>query len=164
MPLVKQEIPEYTIREATREDVDILVAFTLDEAREAEGITLDARGVRRGVEGGFEEPRRAVYWVAEDSTRRVVASASVVVEWSNFHGGDYWWIQSLFVAPAHRGRGLVDRLIGHLADAARTSGALDLRLYARQSNERAQRVYRRCGFEPAPYVMMRKALGPDSAE
>jgi ribosomal protein S18 acetylase RimI-like enzyme len=149
--------PDYTIRYATAVDIETIVGFTLEEAREAEARTLDAQAVRRGVAAAFAHPPRAVYWVAETADGGVAASASIVTEWSNFRGGEYWWVQSLYVAPAHRGKGLVDQLLEHLAAAAARAGALDLRLYAHVSNDRAHRVYERCGFERAPYVIMRRS-------
>lgn len=144
----------YTIRHAVAADLDTLIAFTLAEAREAEGIELDMGEVRRGVRGAFADPPRARYWLAVDPDGHAVASTSVVTEWSNFHGGEYWWVQSLYIAPAHRGRGLVERLLDHLWTAARTAGALDIRLYAHRSNTRALRAYERCGFTASPYVIM----------
>jgi ribosomal protein S18 acetylase RimI-like enzyme len=81
-----------------------------------------------------------------------------VTEWSDFHGGQYWWIQSLFIVPEHRGTGLVELLIDHVDGQAEAAGALDLRLYAHTSNTRALHVYRRCGFDTAPYVLMRRKL------
>jgi len=149
----------YTIRRALRSDVDVLVAFTLQEAYEAEGTNKDEAAVRRGVEGAFADPPLAAYWVAEAAEKGVVASTSVVTEWSDFNGGHYWWVQSLFIVPEHRGGGLVELLIGHLARARSAAGALDLRLYAHSSNERALRAYRRCGFTIAPYVIMRLPPG-----
>lgn len=146
----------YAIRAAVAEDLEILVGFTVQEAREAEQIDIDEAAVRRGVEGAFQNPPLATYWVAESSDGRVVASTSVVTEWSDFHGGHYWWIQSIFIVPEHRGGELVALLIDHVARTAEASGALDLRLYAHSSNERALRAYRRCGFTVAPYVIMTK--------
>lgn len=146
----------YTIRKAVARDVDTLVTFTVNEAREAEGLDADEAAVRRGVEGAFASPPLATYWVAETSDGRAVGATSVVTEWSNFRGGYYWWIQSLYIVPEHRGSGLVELLTDHLAKAAEASGALDLRLYAHTSNERALRAYRRCGFAAAPYVIMAK--------
>lgn len=87
----------YAIREAVASDIDTLISFTIQEAHEAEGIEPDADAVRRGVQGAFENPPRAAYWVAETSDGRVVASTSIVTEWSNVHGGYYWWVQSLFI-------------------------------------------------------------------
>ena len=146
--------PAYTIRKAVSSDIDILVAFTLQEALESEGVESDPTAVRRGVNGAFRDPPLASYWVAETSDSHIVASTSVVTEWSDLRGGSYWWIQSLFIVPEHRGGGLVELLLDHLAGAAGADGALDLRLYARRSNERALRAYLRCGFTEAPYVIM----------
>jgi ribosomal protein S18 acetylase RimI-like enzyme len=151
----------YSIRKASRDDLDTLVAFTMEEAREAEGAEKDAEVVRRGVLAGLDDPTVASYWVAETKNAEVVASISVVTEWSNWHGGSYWWIQSLYIVPEHRGRGLVELLLDVVDEAARTAGALDLRLYAHTSNRRAIEVYRRCGFSTAPYIIMTRQLRSD---
>ena len=99
--------------------------------------------------------------LAESAEGEVVAATSVVTEWSNFYGGRYWWVQSLYIAPEHRGRGLVELLLDHLVAAARADGALDLRLVVHQSNQRAIRAYGRCGFRSVPYGIMRRDLKAD---
>jgi GNAT superfamily N-acetyltransferase len=147
-----------SIRPARRADIETLVAFTVQEAREAERLMADIADVRRGVEAAFANPPRATYWVVEDATSTVIASCSVVTEWSDFHGGEYWWIQSIFITEHNRGTGLLERLIDHLDTAAVAAGALDLRLYAHASNERALRAYRRCGFVEARYVILTRQL------
>ena len=149
--------PPYSIRDAIADDIDTLVAFTLREAIDAEGLALDEAAVRRGVAAAFGDPRLATYWIAE-SDGTIAGSLSIVREWSNFRGGDYWWIQSLYIVPEHRGTGLIDRLLDHVAHAAQEAGALDLRLYAHASNDRAQRAYHRCGFTRAPYVIMTRPV------
>ena len=148
----------YSIRPATADDIDVLVGFTLAEARDAERRTLDVDGARRGVRAAFDSPSRAAYWVAHTVEGRVVGSMSVVTEWSNFLGGDYWWIQSLYILPEHRGQGLVDQLLAYLSARAMAAGALDLRLYGYDTNERALRAYQRCGFGLTPYVVLTKPL------
>lgn len=147
----------YTIRSAQLSDTDALVAFTIAEALEAEDARLSEETVRRGIAGAFRDPPLARYWIAERSGD-IVAHASVVTEWSNFHGGFYWWVQSLFLHPEHRGGGLVEMLLEHLASEARKADALDLRLYAHANNARALRVYDRCGFTISPSVVMRRRL------
>lgn len=147
----------YAIRAATASDIDTLVAFTLSEALDAERRTLSRSDVERGVAGAFATPQKARYWVAE-SGGTVVASTSIVTEWSNFRGGDYWWIQSLYVLPEHRGTGLVDQILTFLANQARDGRALDLRLYGFDSNARALRAYERFGFRRAPYLILTKSL------
>lgn len=148
----------FTIRRAGLEDLETLVGFTLREARETEGEELDPGRVQRGVRAAFEDDPPSTYWVAESEAGRVVGSISVVTEWSNFRGGSYWWIQSLYVVPEHRGTGLVDRLLDFVAGKAREADALDLRLYVLESNPRAIAAYRRIGFESAPYTIMKRDL------
>ena len=149
---------EYTIREASGSDLDTLVAFTVQEVKETEGTDPDLAAVRLGVDSGLDGSAPVTYWVAESEGGEVVGSISVVTEWSNFRGGYYWWIQSLFIVPDHRGTRLVDLLLGAVADSARVAGALELRLYVLQSNQRAMAAYRRCGFETAPYAIMSRGL------
>jgi GNAT superfamily N-acetyltransferase len=149
--------PEYRIRAANKADFNTLVAFTRREAEEAEDSVLDVRAVERGVSAAFDDRPPAIYWVAEAPDGQVVASTSIVTEWSNFHGGNYWWIQSLFIVPEHRGQGLLELLLSHLSGAATAAGALDVRLYAHRANERALRAYRRSGFSEAPYVILQRS-------
>ena len=67
-------------------------------------------------------------------------------------------LQRLFIAPEHRGGGLLDLLLNHLGVEAATSGALDVRLHVHGSNERAGRDYQ---LTVAPYPMMRRELPSD---
>jgi GNAT superfamily N-acetyltransferase len=146
-----------TIRPAAAADLDVLVAFTLSEAWDSERRTLSAADVRRGVQGAFDSPPKARYWVLEVEGH-IVGSTSIITEWSNFRGGDYWWIQSLYIVPEHRGRGLVDVLLHHLVEQAKAGRALDLRLYGFDTNARALRAYERFGFRKAPYLILTKSL------
>src|SRR4030095_16414499 len=95
----------------------------------SQGIVAETATVRRGVEAAFDEPPRALYWVVESSAGQLVASTSVVTEWSDFHGADYWWVQSLYIVPEHRGSGLVDLILAHLSRASAGATALALRIY-----------------------------------
>lgn len=55
-------------------------------------------------------------------------------------------LAAVYVAPTHRGRGLLDRLLEQVADWAREQGAPQLRLLVHETNSRAQRAYTRLGF------------------
>ncbi len=150
-------LTSYLIRPATLADSDTLVVFTMSEALDAERRNLSRAEVQRGVAGAFDSPPKTRYWVVETGGQ-VVACASIVTEWSNFRGGDYWWIQSLYILPEHRGHGLVDTILQHLVSEAKAGRAIDLRLYGYNTNARALRAYQRSGFREAPYLILTKSL------
>ncbi len=147
----------YRVRPATPSDLDLLTRFTHEEAREAEGRALDRETVRRGVREGLDG--RARYWVLETGAGEPVGSASAVREWSDWKASHYWWVQSMYIDPGHRGRGLAGRLLEEIAREARLDGAPDLRLYVHGGNQAARAAYRRGGFEESPYRIMIRRLG-----
>lgn len=57
-------------------------------------------------------------------------------------------VQTIAVAPGHQGTGLGGRLLSELLDHAVAAGCRDVLLEVRIDNTRAQRLYRRFGFEP----------------
>ena len=152
-------VVELEVREATASDLDDLVRFTIEEAREAEGRVLDPAAARRGVEAAFWPAPAARYWLVTAGTGGPpLGSASVTVEWSDWNGGYYWWLQSVYVAPEARGRGIFPPLVAAITAAARAAGAVELRLLVHADNGRAVATYRREGFEDLPYLVMRQRL------
>jgi len=143
------------IRRANLTDLGQLVEFTLREANEAEGIRKNREKVRKGIRTALEDESVAVYWVIQDSHNELIGNVSVVKEWSNWNAGYYWWIQSLYVKPEHRGGGLMKMLIQTVRESARQAKALDLRLYVHKNNERAIKAYIRSGFADSDYRIMR---------
>ena len=146
---------DYVIRRANLTDLRQLVEFTLREAKEAEGISKDNEIVRRGIRTALEDESVAVYWVVQSKNNETVGNISVVKEWSNWNAGYYWWIQSMYIKPEYRGRGLMKMLIQTVRESARQGQALDLRLCVHKKNERAIRAYVKSGFIDADYRIMR---------
>ena len=149
----------YMIRPATLDDLSVLVRFTIDEALHAEGTHLDAEAVQRGVRAGLQDPAIARYWVACAEDGLVVGSISSTREWSDWRGGDYWLVQSVYIGSDHRGTGLVDRLLETVATVAAAEQGLELRLLVHEDNARALGAYRRNGFTRSPYVVMSRPIG-----
>jgi len=149
---------DYVIRRAIITDLSRLVEFTLSEAKEAEGISLNRERARKGIQAALEDESVAVYWVLQTRPDEIAGNISVVKEWSNWKAGYYWWIQSLYIKPEHRGRGLTKRLIQTVRESAKQSRALDLRLYVHKNNERAMKAYVSAGFVHADYRIMRSGI------
>jgi GNAT superfamily N-acetyltransferase len=151
--------PEPTIRMATPADRDLLVAFGRAMALETEQLELDLDTVRAGVVALLADPARGRVFVA-DIGGEAAATLMLTDEWSDWRNGFFWWIQSVYVAPAHRRRGLYRLLHEHVRDlAARTEGVCGLRLYVERENRTAQATYRRMGMHETHYRLYEQSVG-----
>ncbi len=143
----------FQIRRAERRDLPALVEFNLAMARETEGRELDPGTLGSGVGAVFDDEARGFYLVVEcDGT--TAGGLLVTYEWSEWRGAPFWWIQSVFVTPAFRGRGAYRAMHEHVAKLARDAGACGLRLYVEKHNQRARRVYEFLGMRETPYDLL----------
>ncbi len=145
---------DFLVRRATYSDLKKLVSFAIAEAGEVEKTARQPETIREGVRVGLADGSIAMYWVLENGDAEIVGNVSVVKEWSNWNAGYYWWIQSMFLLPEFRGRGLMDKLIAAVKEAAGQEAAVDLRLYVHTGNERAIKAYRKSGFLDLDYRIM----------
>jgi len=83
----------------------------------------------------------------------LLLGGSVVSEWS---GGRYLAVTSLFVARLYRGKGIGKALYSAARDVARSLGAVGLELHVREDNLRAQKLYAELGLSLQPYRLMRE--------
>ena len=134
-------------------DTDVLVEFNRALARETEDRALPVGRLRRGVAAVFADSARGFYLVAEKGGE-VVGALMVTFEWSDWHNGQYWWIQSVYVRPAFR-RGGVYRALHRAvkARARRCPEVCGFRLYVERDNRVAQAVYRRLGMAETRYLV-----------
>ena len=149
------------IRAATSTDIADLANWNQAMAWETEHKRLEPAVVRRGVTGVLEQPRRGFYLIA---ARDDVAVGSLLVtfEWSDWRCGDFWWIQSVYVAPAARRGGVFRALYASVEQRAASAGAVGLRLYVETENRRAQQTYAELGMRPCHYQMYEVMLVGDA--
>lgn len=139
------------IRTAERSDVDSLVDFNLAMALETEGKSLDARVLKSGVEAVFDDPHKGFYVVAE-AEGAIVGGLLITFEWSDWRNKWFWWIQSVFILPANRGRSLYRQMYDFVKSMAdQTGNVAGFRLYVEHDNENARRVYERVGMNRSHY-------------
>ena len=148
-----QSSPAGQVRPAVAGDVDTIVEFNCALAGESEGLTLDPEVVVRGVRAVLADPQRGRYFMAQIDGRLAGQSQSTY-EWSDWRNGWFWWIQSVYVHPDYRRRGVFRGLYDHILRAARQRGDVrGLRLYVEQGNAPAIETYRRVGMNRAAYVL-----------
>ncbi|WP_321478257.1 GNAT family N-acetyltransferase [uncultured Paludibaculum sp.] len=142
-----------TIRLADPADAEFLVRGNASMALETEHLSLDLDRLRDGVHALFDDTSRGLYYIAEVNGRRA-GQMMITYEWSDWRNGVFWWIQSVWVEPELRGRGIFKALYAHVEALARANqGVCGLRLYVEQDNERAQATYERCGMKRTAYQM-----------
>lgn len=149
---------DINIRPAHLTDVSLLAQWACAMALETEHKRLDPDTVQRGIRTALTQPQRGRYWVAE---RHGEAAGTLMVtyEWSDWRAADWWWIQSVYVAPAHRRRGVYAALYEQVkAEAAQTPATCGLRLYVEKENAVAQRTYESLGMRDAGYHMFEAVL------
>ncbi len=142
-----------TIRPATQADVDAIVDFQVAMARETEGKALDPVRVTKGVEAVLNSPEKGVYFLAE-AEGRFVGGLMVTLEWSDWRNGNFWWIQSVYVLPDWRRKGVYRAMHDYLyQQAASREDVCGLRLYVEENNHIALKTYESLGMKRSQYLM-----------
>jgi len=139
------------VRPATIADLDFVVSGNLEMAIETEGLTLNEAVLREGVRailGDTHVP--GAYWIAE-LNGVVVGQLMITFEWSDWRNRMVWWIQSVYVVPDARGRGVLRALYDVARREALAAGAGGLRLYVDMTNTRAMAVYTALGMNGDHY-------------
>ena len=142
------------IRTAKRFDSQQIKDFQIKMALETENLVLDESIVEKGVLAVFEDESKGTYYVAEIDGI-VVGSLLTTYEWSDWRNGRVLWIQSVFVMPEHRGKGIYSMMYDHIKNLVK-SKKLDfrgIRLYVDKTNQNAQKVYEKLGMENHHYEM-----------
>ena len=148
----------YQVRRATINDLPHILSFIAQEAVESEGRTADVNTLEIGIGTALRDESIAIYWVLVDQYSQPVGCTSVVKEWSDWNAGYYWWIQSLFIDPKHRGQGLLNVMMDAVAVDAKADSCLEIRLYVHRDNSVAIRAYQKAEFQPSDYQIMSKKL------
>ncbi|HEV3009563.1 MAG TPA: GNAT family N-acetyltransferase [Burkholderiales bacterium] len=141
------------IRLATPADAAVLTQFNAAMALETEGKELLPEVVGAGVHSLLGNPASGFYVVAEIENL-VAGSLLITKEWSDWRNGSFWWIQSVYVRPEFRRRGVYKRLYRHVQElAAKDPAVCGFRLYVERENVRAQNTYHALGMKQTRYLV-----------
>jgi ribosomal protein S18 acetylase RimI-like enzyme len=142
-----------TIRPAIQEDSKYIIGFQQKMAMETENIVLDPAVVTKGLERLFEDSAKGNYYVAEED-KEVIGCMMTTFEWSEWKCGNVLWIQSVYILPSHRGRGVFKKMYEYIQRLVTPeSGYRGIRLYVDKNNLAAQKVYAKLGMNGDHYQM-----------
>jgi GNAT superfamily N-acetyltransferase len=144
---------DIVVRGATADDADIIVINNIAMAQETEGRRLDPILGRLGVDGLLSDRSKGFYLVAENEGR-VVGQCMITFEWSDWRNGTFWWVQSVYVRPGMRRKGVFSRIFESVVERARNSqGVVGVRLYVDESNALAKGVYAKLSLQRTHYEL-----------
>jgi len=165
-----QSRPALRVRAAVPSDVPALFAMKWQLAILERSEAAIRATEHDWLRDGFGPDARFQAYVAEQDLA-VIAMVTVSERYYTGWAGSSLYIQDLFVAPAHRRRGVAGALVARVAARAVERGCPFVELTVRDDNP-ARKLYRRTGFVPVgqstAYVLGGTALadlagklGPD---
>ncbi len=142
-----------SIRQAVAADAEVIARFNAAMAEETEGRALDWAVILAGVKGLLARPEYGFYLLAE--LRGAPAACLLITyEWSDWRNGLFWWVQSVYVSPEHRRKGIYRAMYGRVRDLAAADRLVcGLRLYVEKDNAAARATYENLGMHEAHYRM-----------
>ncbi len=142
------------IRNAREEDCERIVRFQMAMALETEALQLEKLTVWEGVMNVLRDAEKGKYFVAQIEDA-VVGSLLITMEWSDWRSRWILWLQSVYVLPEHRNKGIFKKMYGFIKTLAEEDKEVaGLRLYVDKSNKKAIEVYRKLGINGDHYQVL----------
>ena len=146
------------VRKAREQDIPSLADFNIAMAQETEHKILSPTKVKAGMRAVIRHPDHGFYLVAE-LNGQAVGSLLVTREWSDWRNGVFWWIQSVYVPPQLRKRGIYRALYDAVKAHAKSNPEVcGFRLYVAKSNRTAMAVYSKLGMTETEYRIYEESL------
>ena len=141
------------IRKANLFDLDIIVNFNINLAKETESKELNFDTVKKGVLKILEGKINGEYFVCEVN-KKVVGQIMILFEWSDWKNGEFIWIQSVYVDKDYRKQGVFKKLYNHIEEYLYSNDRfVGLRLYVDIDNNKAKKTYESLGMYKNNYDM-----------
>lgn len=142
-----------TIRLARKDDLAIIVAFNRAMAAETEDVVLNIETLEAGVNNLFEDQKLGFYIVGEINSQ-VRSCLMITYEWSDWRNGLFWWIQSVYVDPGFRKKGLYKEMYKFIKTKVDQDKSIaGIRLYVDENNSVAKHVYNHLGMNKSNYEL-----------
>lgn len=145
-----------TVRWAEPTDLETIIEFNCFLARESEGKELDLSLLRPGIAAALADRAKGPYLLAEEQGI-ILGQMAITFEWSDWRNGWFWWVQSVYVRPEARRRGVFTALFHHLEkEAGIDRTVIGIRLYVEEENHTAIQTYLKLNFKRTGYRVLEK--------
>lgn len=142
-----------TIRKAQIDDAGTITNFNIAMAKETEDKDLEYDTIHNGVKNLFANPHYGFYIVTEVDGQ-IAGCLMVTYEWSDWRNGLFWWIQSVYIHPDYRRKGIYRTMYSFVKKLAlKEKNICGFRLYVEKENINAQHAYTALGMTECQYKM-----------
>lgn len=140
-------------REAKQSEYKVIAGFQQKMALETENYHLNIETVTKGVEAVFKDASKGKYFIVEEY-EKVIASLLTTYEWSDWRNSKVIWIQSVYVLPEFRKKGVFKLMYSEIKNIVKSNSEFSgIRLYVDKTNLNAQKVYEKIGMEGNHYSL-----------
>ena len=140
------------ITKATFEDAKSIANNNVSMAHESEGIEISYEETLKAVHNLLNKPSQGFYFLVKEGSE-IVAQLMITFEWSDWRNQVIWWIQSVYVTPNFRKKGLFSLLYNEVKKLAQNENVNILRLYVHEKNKAAISVYEKIGMKRKQYLI-----------
>lgn len=141
------------IRKAKIEDLEAIVRFNYNLAKETEDKELHLLTLTKGVQAILSDESKGHYYVYIIN-EKVVGQIMYTYEWSDWRNGMYLWVQSVYVDSEYRRKGIFKELYNHVKKICDDhEGTTGIRLYVEKENLNAKATYKSLGMYECNYHM-----------
>lgn len=139
------------IRTSEYKDIQIITDFQIKMALETENLQLNKNTVNSGVISVFENTSKGKYYIAEFDNQ-IVGCLLTTYEWSDWRNKTILWIQSVYIIPEFRKKGIFKELYFHVQKLVlENEKYCGIKLYVDKTNIAAQNVYKNVGMNGEHY-------------
>ena len=141
------------IRKAIIEDLETIVKFNYNLAKQTEDKELDLEILTKGVIAMLSDTSKGQYYVYEIDGK-VVGQIMNTYEWSDWRNGTFLWVQSVYVDEEHRRKGIFKELYNYVKQICDNDEDIaGIRLYVEKENLNAKATYKSLGMYECNYHM-----------
>ena len=143
-------------RPATSKDVDVLLEL-VKEFHQFENLPFDSLLDRISLQQFLSDPSMGRTWLIYDCDR-MMGYVAVTFSYSIEFRGRGAYVDELYLRLGYRGQGVGTQTLKFVEEACRSLKISSIALSVYEDNKRAQRVYRKAGYDDRGYQLMMKSI------